>query len=329
MSRALKSDTSRPLRDIPPLRGGVYWEDHDNPAIPHPGMQTNVVDSIVQRALGPLAMPAPIQNFEGQYNQNGRLPPDTNGDVGRNYYVQIVNSTFQVWNKTGTSLYGPANNNTLFTGFGGTCETRNDGDPVVLYDALADRWVMTWFTSAAPYMECIAVSTSPDPTGAWYRYAFLDHNSGTTLGDYPKMAVWPDAYYMTTNEFSPGFTGGGNYAFERDQDAAAATHGAKWSTSTAPTAASCPATWTARTLPPAGSPNYFLTLFNQPDAERIQIPCRLRHAGQLDLHRPLPHRRHRLQLRRAQRARAGHDHVAGYPRRSAYVPPGLSQYGRL
>ena len=97
--------------------------------------------------------------------------------------MQIVNSGFEVFSKTGTSLYGPANNNTLFSGFGGPCEARNDGDPVALYDAIADRWVLTWFTSSAPYMECIAVSASPDPTLSWYRYAFADHNTSNTLGD--------------------------------------------------------------------------------------------------------------------------------------------------
>jgi hypothetical protein len=181
--RAEHSDTSPPLRSIPIRRNlPSRLEDNDNPALPVKG-RFGATDSVVQSLIGPLAMPSPIANFDGIYNQNGPLPPDTNGDVGRNHYVQIVNSMFQVFNKTGTSLYGPANNSTIFAGFGGPCEARNDGDPVALYDAMADRWVLTWFTSAAPYMECIAVSATPDPMAAWYRYAFLDNNSGTTLGD--------------------------------------------------------------------------------------------------------------------------------------------------
>jgi hypothetical protein len=236
-------------------------EDNDNPALPVKG-RFGATDSVVQSLIGPLAMPSPIANFDGIYNQNGPLPPDTNGDVGRNHYVQIVNSMFQVFNKTGTSLYGPANNSTIFAGFGGPCEARNDGDPVALYDAMADRWVLTWFTSAAPYMECIAVSATPDPMAAWYRYAFLDNNSGTTLGDYPKMSVWPDAYYMTTNEFAPGFVGDGNYAYNRAKmlrgDPSAevvyfhGTDGGKLPSDVD----------SAGSPPPAGSPNYIMEWFN-------------------------------------------------------------------
>src|SRR5215216_5163996 len=83
--------------------------------------------------------------FEGVNNINGVLPPDTNGDVGPNHYVQTVNLAFAVWDKLGNLLYGPANINTLWAGFGGACETSNDGDPIVLYDALANRWLMAQF----------------------------------------------------------------------------------------------------------------------------------------------------------------------------------------
>src|SRR5580765_3116162 len=98
------------------------------------------------------------------------MTPDTNVHVGLNHYVQIVNSGFTVFNKTGTVLYGPTNNNVLFTGFGGICETHNDGDPVALYDRMADRWILTWFTGQSnPTHQCFAVSTGPDPLGSWYR----------------------------------------------------------------------------------------------------------------------------------------------------------------
>jgi hypothetical protein len=243
-SQAVRADTSLPLRQIPArITRSPAGVEHENPPVKH---QFNpfLIDSVVQKLVGPFVMPTPAQNFDGINNQFGPIPPDTNGDVGRNHYVQIVNSGFQVFSKTGTSIYGPANNNTLFTGFGGPCETHNDGDPVAMYDAMADRWVLTWFTSSAPYMECIAVSASPDPTGSWYRYAFLDSNSSTTLGDYPKMTVWPDAYYMTTNEF--GGTGGGELVYFHSADQGLT-----------PTDLD-----SAGQLPPAGSPNYFLEWFN-------------------------------------------------------------------
>jgi hypothetical protein len=257
---AQHSDTSPPLRDIPAkITQSRPEADNENPTIVR-GL-FGAVDQVVQSVVGPLSMPTPIANFDGIPNVFGPLPPDTNGDVGRDQYVQIVNSGFEVFDKSGNSLYGPANKNTLFTGFGGPCELRNDGDPVALYDAIADRWVLTWFTSSAPYMECIAVSASPDATLSWYRYAFLDHNSGTTLGDYPKMSVWPDAYYMTTNEFGGG-GGDGNYAYNRNKmlsgDPTAelvyfhGTDGGKLPSDVD----------SADNLPPAGSPNYFIEWYD-------------------------------------------------------------------
>src|SRR5205823_8788434 len=163
-------DVSPPLRSIAPIRP-QYDPNREIEKPKHvqraaaPG---KVVDSVAQHFFGPLAMPTPIQSFEGIYNYWGGYPPDTNGEVGPNNYVQIVNLGFQIWNKIGATLYGPANFNTLFTGFGGPCEIRNDGDPIVVYDQMANRWLLTQFTVASPYYECIAISTSGDPTGRYY-----------------------------------------------------------------------------------------------------------------------------------------------------------------
>ena len=187
MVQPAQSDTSPPLRTIPVKHTQVQQEDNENPLLPRNVKLNGVVDNVIQRALGPLVMPAPIQNFDGEYNEYGPIPPDTNGDVGRNHYVQIVNSGFTVYSKTGTVLYGPANNNTLFTGFGGLCETTNSGDPVALYDPMADRWLLTWFafaSQAGPTHQCVAVSTGPDPLGSWYRYDFV---VGNGFEDYPHM----------------------------------------------------------------------------------------------------------------------------------------------
>ena len=129
-------------------------------------------------------------------------PPDTNSAVGPTQIVTIVNSGFTVQSKTGAILYGPAATNSVFAGFGGACQTTNDGDGVVRYDRLADRWILTQFanvsSASGPYYECVAVSQTGDATGAWYRYAF----QFTNFPDYPKVAVWPDAYYVTYNMFS-------------------------------------------------------------------------------------------------------------------------------
>ena len=170
-------------------------------------------------------MPDTDQNFEGLGNVNNVLPPDPNGDVGPDHYVQTVNLSFAIWDKSGQLLYGPANLNTLWQGFGGPCETTNNGDPIVLYDHLADRWLISQFAipnlfpfGLGPFYQCIAVSQTTDPMGAYFRYEFLISN--TKLNDYPKFGVWSDAYYMAVNQFNQLFldwAGQGVVAFERDR----------------------------------------------------------------------------------------------------------------
>ena len=134
-----------------------------------------------------------------QPNVNGVVPPDPNGTVGPNHIVTMVNLTFQIFDKSGNSLLGPTNNNTLWAGFGGDCQTDNSGDPVVLYDRAADRWLLSQFTASGPtFFQCVAVSTTNDPTGSYFRYAI---STGNNFPDYPKAGVWPDAYYFSTREF--------------------------------------------------------------------------------------------------------------------------------
>jgi hypothetical protein len=227
--RAVKSDTSPPLRSIKPLspNNRVRHEEKEEPSLV-PGRITNgmVVDPVIQNWLGPLTMPTPIVNFEGLSNLNNAIPPDTNGDVGPNHYVQMVNSSFQIWDKSGNSLYGPGDNVTLWSGFGGLCETGTDSDPIVLYDPLANRWLLTQLVFADPSNpsqshQCFAISTTPDPTASYHRYDFSTAGPNQDLlGDYPHLGVWPDGYYMTTNQFRSGgsaYAGAGNYVFERDK----------------------------------------------------------------------------------------------------------------
>jgi hypothetical protein len=201
VGRDLKHDISPPLRDIPPV---PISANHEAPENPWPAFlpPKSLKDPVVQRFFGPLAMPTPILTFEGinvTQGCGGCYPPDTNGEAGPNHYIQTVNSAFAIWDKNGNVVQTPRNINTLFSGFGGACQTQNSGDPTVNYDQLADRWVISQFTSSAPYNQCVAVSVTGDPTGQYYRYAFLESN--TALYDYPKIGVWPDAYYLTANVF--------------------------------------------------------------------------------------------------------------------------------
>jgi PKD repeat protein len=164
-----------------------------------------------------------LANFEGVNNRNLVLPPDTVGDIGPDHYVQMVNLSLAIWDRNGTLLYGPVDASTLWQGFGGPCATTNDGDPIVLYDQLADRWMLSQFAlpnyPSGPFYQCIAVSQSGDPLGAYHRYEFKV--SDTKLNDYPKFGVWPDGYYMSVNQFSCvifcTWAGQGVVSFERER----------------------------------------------------------------------------------------------------------------
>ena len=131
----------------------------------------------------------------------------------------MVNVSMAIYNKSGTLLYGPFHPNDLWPS-GDACRVNNDGDPVVLYDQLADRWIVSQFALPnypyGPFYECIAVSKSGTPTNNpadWYPYTFRVHN--TKMDDYPKLSVWPDGYYMTVNQFdaSDNYAGAGVFAF--------------------------------------------------------------------------------------------------------------------
>jgi hypothetical protein len=151
----------------------------------------------------------------------GSNPPDVNGRVGAKQYVQWNNTSFAVFNKTtGALIYGPAAGNTLFQSLGGDCATHNDGDPVVSYDILSGRWVISQFAvGGSPDFshQCVAVSATEDATGPWYTYDFV--TDPVNFIDYPKTGMWPDAYYMTGRVFAPNnaYLAGRVFAFERDK----------------------------------------------------------------------------------------------------------------
>jgi N-acetylneuraminic acid mutarotase len=224
--KSLKNDTSIPLREMQPK---AFVKTSEGKSIPNKVLpkalmgarrSPTTVDPVVDNAPVPCNIPPAFQNFESQPNNCGCLPPDTNGDVGPNHYVQTVNVHYQVFDKSGNSLLGPLPFNTIYTDFGGACEDQNDGDPIVLYDHLADRWLISQFalfTADGGHHQCIAISQTGDPTGAWHRYDFL--YSMSLVNDYPHFGVWPDAYYMSANQFTESFSwaGQGVMAFERDQ----------------------------------------------------------------------------------------------------------------
>jgi hypothetical protein len=235
-TEAVAFDVSKPLRDLAKGSQGKALpaptgKDTDSePAAATGG--TNAMFSPLAAITGsaapnaqlaPSAIPGPIANFEGLSNQDNfnvfgfRVnPPDPVGDVGPNHYVEMINLVFGVYDKAGNLLVGPAALGSLWTGFEVDDCTDPSGDPVVLYDQLADRWLLTQFTTAGPeYWNCVAVSTTGDPTGSYYRYAF---STGVNFPDYPKYGVWTDSYVITTREFGPTVEYGiGVYGLEKNK----------------------------------------------------------------------------------------------------------------
>ncbi|HZE88582.1 MAG TPA: HYR domain-containing protein, partial [Verrucomicrobiae bacterium] len=191
-----------------------------------------------------------LASFDGA-PATGVLPPDVDGDVGPNHYIQVVNSAFTILDKQGNVLAGPSNINGLFTGAGGPCETNNDGDPDVRYDPLADRWVIHQFVAFTDF--CVAVSRTADPVaGGWFLYDFP--TSGVS-NDYPKLGVWPDAYYAGSQRGYPG-SGSDAWAFDRALmlGGSPATSVRFFDSGTF----MLPSDLDGATPPPAGAPNVFL-----------------------------------------------------------------------
>ncbi|MEI6901145.1 MAG: hypothetical protein WCL00_14810, partial [Bacteroidota bacterium] len=180
--------------------------------------------------------------------------------VGPDHYVQVVNSNFAVYSKTGTTLLGPAALSTIWAGIPAPWNGTNNGDPVVLYDQAANRWLISQFSlPAGNYAELVAVSQTADPTGAWYRYVF---QFGTKMPDYPKFGIWPDGYYMSINQFLNGssWAGAGACALERSKmlagDPTARIVYFDFGVSGNPQSM-LPSDWDGTVSPPENEPNYF------------------------------------------------------------------------
>jgi hypothetical protein len=216
------------------------------------------------------AVPATNLNFDGVGNgfsgpqgtfTVNSAPPDTNLAVGPNHVVEIVNTDFAIFNKSGSVLYGPVQINTLWSGFGGNCQADNDGDPIAKYDPIANRFVISQFAVTSPnpdYLQCVAVSQSADPTGAYYRYSF---SYGNQFPDYPKMAIWPDAYYITFNMFnSTGttFLGGQACAYDRSKMLTGAAATQQCFSLGTTYGGLLPSDLDGTRQPPSGSPNYIV-----------------------------------------------------------------------
>jgi len=270
VTAAVFSDVSGPLSDLTGVAPAApdEKEKKEKPlkVLPNMGNALNQEDGAEQTIVGPLAGTTNGLNFagvgQGDYGFTDQYaPPDTVGAVGATQYVQWVNTYFAVFNKaTGAIATGfPKAGNSPWAGFGGGCQTNNDGDPIVQYDKLAKRWILTQFSvSTLPYLQCVAVSQTSDATGAYNRYAFSYGN--TQFNDYPKMGVWPDGYYISYNIFNNGqtFAGSKVCAFDRTKmllGQAATQQCFQLNTSFG---GLLPSDLDGTTAPPANSPNFFM-----------------------------------------------------------------------
>jgi hypothetical protein len=219
-------DVSRPFSELATKPGPAHEEETgddvepgDGPYVPDAG---HTDDGALQTTAGSTAISGPITSFEGLSNQDNfntfgfRVnPPDPNSAVGPNNIVETVNLLWAAYTKTGTKL-ASASLGSLWAGFPVDDCTDESGDPVAMYDQVADRWILSQFTTAGPeYFNCIAVSTTPDPTGTYFRYAF---STGVNFPDYPKYGIFKDSYVITTREFGPTVEYGiGVYGLERNK----------------------------------------------------------------------------------------------------------------
>jgi hypothetical protein len=254
-------------------------EERPEPREPAAAPGTATADPAVQTATTAAAAPAPTSSFAGldYANWGAGWPPDTNGDVGPTDYVQTVNTSIGIYDKaTGTQLAAFTFDSLFSQAASGTpCDSSNQGDPVVVYDSFADRWIISDFAwtsfSSGPFYQCFAVSQSGDPvSGGWNFYAFKTE-SGSLLPDYPKLGVWPDGIYMSANDFattgSQSFKNAQVWAFDRQAMEAGAP--ATGVTFNLPSRVQGVTVFSllpsnARTVtgtPPAGAPNYFASIY--------------------------------------------------------------------
>ncbi|HYM11321.1 MAG TPA: hypothetical protein VEU62_11340, partial [Bryobacterales bacterium] len=268
VKHAEKHDVSPPLKEIPPVPEppGPPHELRPLRLVPRQPSGAPQQDTALQSAAAPLVSTTAGLNFAGVGNgftgpqgaySDVTAPPDTNGAAGVTQYVQWVNTSFAIFDKSGNPILGPITGNTLWSGFGGPCESNNDGDIMVKFDRAAGRWFFSQLavSGGPPYYQCIAVSTGIDATGSYNRYAF----SFTNLNDYPKWGIWPDAYYLSFNQFQGNtFLGAEACAVDRNQMLSGGPATIHCFTLNSSLGAILPSDLDGNTPPPAGAPDYFL-----------------------------------------------------------------------
>ena len=267
-----KHDTGPLLREIAPLLPEFSLpseheiRNNDNPRNPWK-YKPVLPDPVLQTAENSPTLQTPTFSLEfdglgvgDQFFCNCE-PPDNDGAPGTTQYVQYINTSYGVWDKSGNMVLGPLAGNSFWSGFGGSCQTDNSGDPIVRFDAAAQRWVVSQFAinNAGNDFECVAVSTTSDATGSYNRYAF----SFANFPDYPKMSVWPDAYYFTFNNFNlagNAFVGANVCAADRTKMIAGSAATLQCFQQSSSDFGMLPSDLDGPTAPPPGTPNFVMEL---------------------------------------------------------------------
>ncbi len=223
-------------------------------------------DPVWQDNHGSLHGRSPLIDWEGiNYNEAGAIPPDPSGAVGPDHYVHMVNTSWKIFDKSDSLLYGPASLGSIWGG------NVNDGDPIVMYDKFADRWFLSEFEVLTNSLM-VAVSTGSDPLGTYYTYVFP---MGIHFPDYPKYSVWSDGYYVTANK-----SGEQCYVLERDAmllgDSLAQIIGFELEEMTTSGFFSALPAHASSTLPEDGIPNYLFYFqddgwSNQVDTDQVKV----------------------------------------------------------
>jgi hypothetical protein len=265
VTHELKHDRSEPLRDLAALAPSSPPAQHvASFALPTGSVIASPVGDPVARLTSSAPMQATVLlNFDGLSaadtvaSGGPFVPPDTNGAAGATEFVEWVNVTFEVFDKrSGAVVMGPTPGNTFWKGFGGSCETHNDGDIIIQYDKAAGRWIAAQPVFSSPFFYCVAVSTTSDATGSYNRYAF----PLPAFPDYPKLGVWPDAYYVTYNIFSPSFAGALACAYDRTSMLAGNAATSVCFQQPKSVGSLLPSDVDSKTPPPSGEPNFLLDL---------------------------------------------------------------------
>jgi len=228
LSEAAEKSRSKPVKVGPP-REVANYRGQGRPPV---GIDSNAPDPVLQNVAGSAAAAAGA-GFPGTSNSdNGAVlgfriaPPDTDGHIGGangQYFVQMINLLTTIFDDQGGIVEPPFASNEIWTGIGGNCESFNQGDPIVLYDDQADRWLFSQFAfpdNYSSFSQCVAISQTDDPTGGYNRYEFSFNGIG--LNDYPKHGIVNDSITLMANIFKKrgqSFRYGGTYLAVLDKNA--------------------------------------------------------------------------------------------------------------